>query len=223
MGATTAKEAWSILHEEFQGSTKVNSVKLQTLRRDFENIKMKDSESMKDYYSRIKEIVNKLRSYGDDIADKKIVEKILISMTENYDSIVTVIEESKDIETLSVTKLIGSLEAYEARRSRRNESSIESAFQSKLKLKTPKTSDGSMRKYESNKQRSQANQQERKNYPPCGICKKTNHLEKYCFFRGKQQCTHCKRYGHVEKDCRWKHKFQANYTEERAEAPTKDE
>ncbi|KAL8098302.1 hypothetical protein AgCh_031171 [Apium graveolens] len=93
---------------------------------------MKDYESIKDYYSRIKEIINKLSSYGHYNTDKKIVEQILISKTKNYDSIVTVIEESKDIATLSITELIGSLEAYEARRTRRNENSVESAFQSKL-------------------------------------------------------------------------------------------
>lgn len=118
MGATTAKEAWRTLQEEFQGSTKVRSVKLLTLRRDFENLKMKDFETVKDYYSRIKEIVNQMRAYGDYITDKRIVEKILISMTEKYDHVITAIEESKDIETLSVTELVGSLEAYEARLSR---------------------------------------------------------------------------------------------------------
>ncbi|KAL0419752.1 UNVERIFIED_CONTAM: hypothetical protein Sradi_1388700 [Sesamum radiatum] len=35
--ATSAKEAWSILHKEYQGSAKVRNIKLQTLRRDFEN------------------------------------------------------------------------------------------------------------------------------------------------------------------------------------------
>ncbi|KAK4398911.1 hypothetical protein Sango_1366600 [Sesamum angolense] len=34
--ATSAKEAWSILQKEYQGSAKVRIIKLQTLRRDFE-------------------------------------------------------------------------------------------------------------------------------------------------------------------------------------------
>nr|KYP39142.1 hypothetical protein KK1_039570 [Cajanus cajan] len=64
MGATTAKEAWTTLQEEFEGSEKVRAVKLQTLRRNFELLNMKESETVKNYYSKIKEIVNQMRAYG---------------------------------------------------------------------------------------------------------------------------------------------------------------
>uniref|UniRef100_A0A151UE83 Uncharacterized protein n=1 Tax=Cajanus cajan TaxID=3821 RepID=A0A151UE83_CAJCA len=42
MGATIAKEAWTTLQEEFEGSEKVRAVKLQTLRRNFELLNMKE-------------------------------------------------------------------------------------------------------------------------------------------------------------------------------------
>ncbi|KAK4404232.1 Retrovirus-related Pol polyprotein from transposon TNT 1-94 [Sesamum angolense] len=51
-GATLAKEAWSILQKEYQGSAKVRIIKLQTLRRHFENMKMKDSETIDEYYAK---------------------------------------------------------------------------------------------------------------------------------------------------------------------------
>lgn len=41
-------------------------------RYDFKNLKMKDNETAKDYYSRIEEIVNKIGAYGEIIYDKKI-------------------------------------------------------------------------------------------------------------------------------------------------------
>ena len=37
----TAKEAWEILQQEFQGDSKVRSIKLQSLRGDFKNLKIK--------------------------------------------------------------------------------------------------------------------------------------------------------------------------------------
>lgn len=43
MRASTAKEAWEILQQEFHGSDKVQPIKLQNLRREFENIKMKET------------------------------------------------------------------------------------------------------------------------------------------------------------------------------------
>ena len=65
---------------------------------------------------------------------KKLLKKILISIPHRYDAIVTVIGQTKDLSTLSVTKLMGSLETYEQRLKRHDEDSIENAFQSKLKL-----------------------------------------------------------------------------------------
>ena len=122
------------MQEEFQGSVKVRAVKIQSLRRDFELLKMKESETVKDYYSKVKEIVNQMRAFGEDILDKKIVEKILITMPQKFDPIVTTIEETKDRSTLSETKLVGSLEAYEQRLYRHKEDTLENAFQSKFKF-----------------------------------------------------------------------------------------
>jgi hypothetical protein len=58
MGATRAKEACDILQEEFQGDKKVRAIKFQTLRRDFENMIMKENESVKNYSTRFLELVN---------------------------------------------------------------------------------------------------------------------------------------------------------------------
>ena len=220
MGATSAKEAWDILKEEFHGSEKIRIVKLQTLRRELENIKMKDSETAKNYYARIKEIVNQMSAYGETISDKKVVEKILVSVTGKYDPIITAIEESKDITKLSVTELMGSLEAYENRLSQRNEDSVESAFQSKLNIQSQKSESGwkkSKSNFKGENSRNYDNQDKNTKYPPCGICKKKSHLEKDCWFRGKPQCRNCKKFGHVEKVCRLKQNHQANFSENKDE------
>ncbi|XP_059627041.1 uncharacterized protein LOC132269821 [Cornus florida] len=77
-------------------------------------------------------VVNQMKTYGEDISNQRIVEKILISLPEKYDSIVAVIEETKKLENLSVEELMGSIKAFEQRLSRCSEKTIESAFQSKL-------------------------------------------------------------------------------------------
>jgi hypothetical protein len=68
---------------------------------------MKESEKVKDYFSRVIEVVNQMRTYGKDIHDqkivenfrrKKIVEKFLMSLPEKYEYIVAAIE-SKDLAT----------------------------------------------------------------------------------------------------------------------------
>ncbi|XP_078166214.1 uncharacterized protein LOC144560863 [Carex rostrata] len=117
INATKSKDAWDMLQQEFKGSAKVQVVKLQTLRRQYQNMQMKDSAKVKEYFSQVMDLVNQMRSLGDkDITEQKLVEKMLISLPESFDSIVTAIEESKDLETLPIQQLISSLEAHEERK-----------------------------------------------------------------------------------------------------------
>ncbi len=51
------------------------SIKLQNLWREFDNLAMKENEDMQEFYSKVSIIVNQIRSYGDTIEDKKIVQK----------------------------------------------------------------------------------------------------------------------------------------------------
>lgn len=72
--ARTAKEAWGILQQDFQGDREAISIKLQRLTRDFENLKM-EGKSVKDYFYRVNEVVNQMRIHGEDISDEKIVQR----------------------------------------------------------------------------------------------------------------------------------------------------
>lgn len=78
-------------------------------------MKMKENESLNEYFNRLSELVNQMKSHGDTIDDRKIVDKILISLTEKFDPMVTVIEETKDLSTMFVQGLMGSLRSYEQR------------------------------------------------------------------------------------------------------------
>ncbi|KAA8541216.1 hypothetical protein F0562_025177 [Nyssa sinensis] len=95
-------------------------------------MKMKENETLNDFSTRFSELLNQMKTSGEDISDARIVEKILISLPEKFDAIVAVVEETKDISKLSIQELMGSLKSYEQRLSRRSEKSLESAFQSKL-------------------------------------------------------------------------------------------
>lgn len=86
---------------------------LQTLRRNFELLEMKTGESVTDYFSRVMVVANDMRNCGDDMQDVKVVEKIMRTLTDNFNYIVCSIEESKDIDNLSVDSLQSSLRVHE--------------------------------------------------------------------------------------------------------------
>ncbi|XP_070035677.1 uncharacterized protein [Nicotiana tomentosiformis] len=123
--ATTSKEVWEILQNSLQGVDKVRKVKLQTLRDDFEVLKMKESECISNYCSKVKTVVHHLRRYEKDIEDVRVVEKILCTLTPKFDFVVCAIEESKDLDSMLVEQLDGSLQACEEKIKRRQEVSLE--------------------------------------------------------------------------------------------------
>ena len=55
--------------------------KLQTHRRKFEQICMKEEENIAGYLQRVDEVVNTIRGLGEDVDEAKVVEKILRSLT----------------------------------------------------------------------------------------------------------------------------------------------
>lgn len=70
---------------------------------------MKDGESLKDYFSKIMEIFNHMKTLGEIFTSQRIVEKKFISVTEKFNSIVTVLENTKDLTKLTVEELMGSI------------------------------------------------------------------------------------------------------------------
>lgn len=73
----TSKIIWESMKKKLGGNERVKRSLLQTLRRDFEILAMKNDENIEDYFKRVMTISNKMRSNGEEMSDSKIVEKIL--------------------------------------------------------------------------------------------------------------------------------------------------
>ncbi|RDX89150.1 hypothetical protein CR513_29158, partial [Mucuna pruriens] len=108
----TSKEACEILITSLEGVDKVKKMCILTLRGDFESLHMKDSKSISEFGNRMVMVVNKMKRYGEKMKDIYVVEKILRSLTIKSIFVVCVIEESKDLESMTVDQLMGSLQAY---------------------------------------------------------------------------------------------------------------
>ena len=62
------------------------------LIREFEMQRMKESETIKDYFDRLLDIVNKVRLLGTDFSDSRIVQKILVTVLEKFDATISSLE-----------------------------------------------------------------------------------------------------------------------------------
>ena len=76
-------------------------------------LRMTSGELVIDYFSRTMAIVNKMRIHGDKTEDVLIVEKILRSLTPNFNFVVCSIEEANDVGLLSIDELQSSLLVHE--------------------------------------------------------------------------------------------------------------
>ena len=73
---------------------------------------MKEDESFDEFYARLKDIVNSAFNLGETIPEPKIVGKVLRSLPERFHAKITAIEESKDINKIPLTELVGNLQTY---------------------------------------------------------------------------------------------------------------
>ena len=108
----TGKEAWTILQKTYEGTKAIKDSKFQRLTTSFEEIKMKEDESFDEFYAKLKDIVNLAFNLRESILKPKIVRKVLRSLLERFHAKITAIEESKDIDKISLTELVGNLQTY---------------------------------------------------------------------------------------------------------------
>ena len=74
---------------------------------------MVEDESFDEFYAKLKDIVNLTFNLGKTISEPKIVRKVLRSLPERFHAKIMVIKESKDIDKIPLTELVGNLQTYE--------------------------------------------------------------------------------------------------------------
>ena len=74
---------------------------------------MEEDETFDEFYAKLKDIVNSAFNLREHISKPKIVRKVLRSLPERFHAKIAAIEESKDIDKIILTKLVGNLQTYE--------------------------------------------------------------------------------------------------------------
>ena len=117
----------TILQTTYKGTKAVKDSKLQRLSTSFEDIKMEEDESFDEFYdikmeedesfdefyAKLKDIVYSAFNLGETIPEPKVVRKVLRALLKRFYAKITAIEESKDIDKIPLTELVGNLQTYE--------------------------------------------------------------------------------------------------------------
>ena len=74
---------------------------------------MSDDESFDEFYTKLNDIVNSAYNLGEIYDQPKIVRRILRSLTKDFRPKVIAIIKSKDVDSIPVDELVGSLQSYE--------------------------------------------------------------------------------------------------------------
>ncbi|KAK2391319.1 hypothetical protein QL285_064791 [Trifolium repens] len=189
----TAKAAWDTLIRCYGGDASVKKVKLQSLRKQYENLNMKNNEKVPEYISRMILITNEMKACGETLSEQVIIEKVLRSLTPQFDYIVVAIEHSKDLSTMKVEELQSSLEAHELRMTERtSEREAEQALKASFVKKDQKQNRhgraqmseafySDMKKYQKRKEKS-----DKKNVQ-CYCCKNFGHYANDCLLNKERE------------------------------------
>ena len=131
MTLKSPKEIWEFLKEEYVGDDKIRGMQVLNLRREFELQRMKESETIKEYSNNLLSIANKIKLLGSDFSDSRIVEKILVTMPEKYETSIASLKNAKDLSKITLVEVIHALQAQEQRRLIRQEHVVEGALPAK--------------------------------------------------------------------------------------------
>nr|DAD48258.1 TPA_asm: hypothetical protein HUJ06_018195 [Nelumbo nucifera] len=192
----TSKHIWDSMKKKYSGTARVKRAQLQALTRDFETLQMKSGESVTEFFGRTMGIANKMRFHGAVMEDVKVVEKILRSMTSKWNYVVCSIEESKDVEHMSIDELQSSLLVHEQKLNRENNEE-----QTALKASTEFSGMRGRGRGRSGRGRGRGG---RGNRDSTHISKRDDNSqekEKGKYDKSKIKCYRCRYFGHYKNEC----------------------
>ncbi|XP_074298462.1 uncharacterized protein LOC141629343 [Silene latifolia] len=190
----SSKDIWDAMKRKYQGNARAKRVMLQGLREDFDSLRMKKGESVDDFFSRMMTIVNKMRIHGEKKDDSIVVDKILRSLTKDYNFIVCSIEESKNLDELSIDELQNSLRVHERKLGRQDEEEQALQVTTNIRSSSPNTDDEG-KGGGSNKGGNSPGRWGRGRHPSWKNNSKS-------VDKSKIQCHRCRKYGHYKFECR---------------------
>ncbi|XP_074342966.1 uncharacterized protein LOC141680725 [Apium graveolens] len=92
-----AKEGWEAIRLMCQGADRVKRAKIQTLKAEFESLRMDDSERLEDFYMKLNGLVSTIRALGEQMGESYVVKKLLHVVLSRFLQIASTIEQFGDL------------------------------------------------------------------------------------------------------------------------------
>ncbi|GJU04804.1 hypothetical protein Tco_1121234 [Tanacetum coccineum] len=107
-----AKEIWKTLLITHQGNSQVKDNKIDLLVQQYEQFVISEDKSRDSAFTRFNTFITSLKALDEGYFSKNYVRKFLRALHLKWREIVTTIEESKDLTSLSLDELIRNLKVY---------------------------------------------------------------------------------------------------------------
>ncbi|XP_022023449.1 uncharacterized protein LOC110923697 [Helianthus annuus] len=220
----SAKEIWDALKTRHVGADRVPKAHLQTLKTEFEMLKMKEEDIIDSFTARLNSIVTRASGLGSTFDQPTLVRKLLSSVPRRFVQIVATIEQFADLETTTLDETLGRLKAYEERTGLMDENPVYNQEklmfarrnknygrgkhfgnngQGRFNSSQGKWRDGKFRLEEDEEDHSHDNygQQRREENSSQNAYKNRSNQRKFGKDLSKIKCYNCQKFGHYASDC----------------------
>jgi hypothetical protein len=111
----TGKEVWECLKSRFVGADRVRDARLQTLKSEFDALRMREDESIDSYAGKLTAMSMRYSNFGGTLDDVALVKKMFDTMPERFIQVIAGIEQFYDLKNLVFEEAVGRLKAFEER------------------------------------------------------------------------------------------------------------
>lgn len=179
---TTSAEMWRKLASVYEQKSETS---IHIIQQRFFQYKYEEGTAMSTFLSKIEELRNQLKQMGEDISEKFVITKVLMSLPDTYKHFVSAWESAPD-DKQTLDNLVARLLIEEERIIEKEpQNSSASAFVAKKNVKCFKCN--KLGHYQSECNQNKGSGHDNRTIKRCYYCKKTGHTKSECYFKKNKE------------------------------------